>query len=280
MMIKRLTDEPTTLAAARPDLSFPTGLQPVLDTALGRTPLERYQTVLKFAADVAAVTGPPVEGAVPHTRSRGDTEGKTQLIDTTGGGPTQRISAQKPAPTKRRSLIPVAIGVVVVLAGGVAWMALSGGGKVNPNATDSVAHNTATNPRSRQTDAVPPVGTQSVTLANRDTGHRSRAPAPPAAPPAAPAASSRFNLAGALAALTELLDSIDSYPNKMVRDSASALYNAPGISASDKAMAAFVIGNTYFQLKDRAQGCSWVRRARSIYPLSSVYSTFVQAQCS
>jgi len=61
-MIKRLTDEPITLAAARPDLSFPAGLQPVLDTALARTPQERYQSVAKFAADVAAVTGRPSTG--------------------------------------------------------------------------------------------------------------------------------------------------------------------------------------------------------------------------
>ncbi|HLQ59386.1 MAG TPA: serine/threonine-protein kinase, partial [Gemmatimonadales bacterium] len=37
-MIKRLTDEPTKLAEARPDLSFPAGLQAVLDTALACTP--------------------------------------------------------------------------------------------------------------------------------------------------------------------------------------------------------------------------------------------------
>src|SRR4029077_7945692 len=176
IMIKRLTDEPTTLAAARRDLSFPAGLQPVLDTALARTPLERYQTVAKFAADVAAVTGAPSEGAVPHTRSRGDTEGKTQLLDTTGGGPTQRISAQKPASAKRRSLIPVAIGVVVVLTGGGAWMALRG----------NVAHDTATAPGTRQTDSVRP-------LANRDAGQRNRRSALHPVPPA-PAASSRFNL--------------------------------------------------------------------------------------
>jgi len=267
-MIKRLTDEPTTLAEARPDLSFPAGLQPVLDTALARTPLERYQTVTKFAADVAAVTGRPVEGAVPHTRSRGDTEGKTQLLDPTGGGPTQRISAQQPGSAKRRSLIPAAIGVTALLAAGGAWMALRG----------NVAHDTATDPGGRQTDSV-------RSLANRDSGQGDRRsalppPPPPPRPPPAPAASLRFNLAGAGAALTELLDSIDSYSNKMVRDSASAFYNAPGISKSDKAMAAFVIGNTYFQLQDRAQGCSWIRRAGSIDPSSSVYSTLVRAQCN
>src|SRR6266852_9931206 len=62
-MIKRLTDDPITLAEARPDLTFPAGLQLVLDTALARTPMERYQTVSKFAADVAAVTGQPSSAA-------------------------------------------------------------------------------------------------------------------------------------------------------------------------------------------------------------------------
>src|SRR5437016_10730185 len=84
-MIKRLTDEPLKLSDARPDLSFPPGLQPVLDTALARTPAERYQTVAKFAGDVAAVTGRPGSAAVLQTRPGLDTEGKTQLLDTTGG---------------------------------------------------------------------------------------------------------------------------------------------------------------------------------------------------
>src|SRR3989449_7454097 len=87
-MIKRLTDEPTKLAEARPDLSFPPGLQPGLDTALARTPMERYQTVAKFAADVAAVTGQPTAGAVPATQE------KTQPLDATAG-PTQRMAAKK-----------------------------------------------------------------------------------------------------------------------------------------------------------------------------------------
>src|SRR2546426_7694728 len=44
-MIRRLTDEPTKLATARPDLRFPGGLQEVLDAALMRSPVDRYQTV-------------------------------------------------------------------------------------------------------------------------------------------------------------------------------------------------------------------------------------------
>src|SRR6266568_2420154 len=56
-MIKRLTDEPAKLAMTRPDLPFPAGLQEVLDNALARTPVDRYQTVTKFGQDVASITG-------------------------------------------------------------------------------------------------------------------------------------------------------------------------------------------------------------------------------
>jgi serine/threonine-protein kinase len=81
-MIKRLTDEPAKLAATRPDLSFPTGLQEVLDNALARTPVDRYQTVAKFAQDVASITGVgSATVAVPATRANVESE-KTQLLDT------------------------------------------------------------------------------------------------------------------------------------------------------------------------------------------------------
>src|SRR5881296_3675493 len=150
-MIKRLTDEPAKLAEARPDLSFPAGLQPVLDTALARTPQERYQSVAKFAADVAAVTGRPSTGAVPHTRSMEDAEGKTQLLAPSVGA-TQRISTAS-GPTKRRSLIPVVAGVVVILAGG-AWMVLNGGNKAGANPADTVAHDTAANRVGRQSGGI------------------------------------------------------------------------------------------------------------------------------
>ncbi len=266
-MIKRLTDEPTKLAEARPDLSFPAGLQPVLDTALARTPMERYQTVAKFAADIAAVTGRPVTSAVPQTDAR------TQILDPTAGGATQRISAKRPPPTapspvatKKRPLVPAAIGLLVILAAGGAWVALSGGKKANENPSDSsaVRHDTARNSGTRQTGIVPPPvrNPTSRVLANRDAGSKPR-----------------FNLAGAAAALNELLDSIDSYPATMVRDSARGLYDAAGIGATDKAFAAFVIGNTYFKAGDRPQGCRWVQTASSINPSSSAYSQFVREQC-
>jgi serine/threonine-protein kinase len=274
IMIKRLTDEPTTLAVARPDLSFPAGLQPVLDTALARTPLERYQTVAKFAADVAAVTGRPVEGVVPRTRLRGDPDEKTQLLDTTRGGPTQQISAQKPAPAKRRSLTPVVVGVVVVLAGGGAWVALNGGGKGRPplpppanpgDTTNHVARDTARPNGGRQTGG--------TTLAVRDTTHR-------ALPPAPPAVTSRVDVSRARDALDTLFfERLDSTTAAMVRDSALKFYTAAGISAKDKGYAAFVVGQAFFQLKERATGCSYIRIANNIDPRDRSYAKLLR-QCN
>ncbi len=75
-MIKRLTDEPTRLAQSRPDLEFPPGLQAVLDTALSRTPVDRYQTVAKFAADVAA---PPPPRPTPRARPSCSTRRRSLL---------------------------------------------------------------------------------------------------------------------------------------------------------------------------------------------------------
>ena len=271
-MIKRLTDEPVKLAEARPDLSFPAGLQPVLDTALARSPMDRYQTVAKFAADVAAVTGGHAPAVVPITRA--DTEGKTQLLDTTAGGATQRMSAKKPAaPAKKRSLIPVAVGVVVILAGGGAWVALNGGNRTNGGAADtsSVPHDTA-----KQTPVSQTNGGGGATR----RGGATVPPAPPAAPPAAPPpAGPRINVAMARGALDELfLERLDSTTAGMVRDSALKFYTASGMSDRDKAYAAFVAGQAYFSLKERPTGCRYIRAAVLLAPTDNTYATLL-GQC-
>ncbi|HEY3220690.1 MAG TPA: serine/threonine-protein kinase [Gemmatimonadales bacterium] len=225
-MIKRLTDEPIALAAARPDLSFPVGLQPVLDTALARTPLERYQSVAKFATDIAAVTGRPEARSVPVT------DAKTQLLEPRPTAPS--------APVKKRSLIPAAIGVVVVLGAGGAWIALSGGNKAGANPSDTPTR-------------VPPA-------------------APPPAPPPLPA-QSRINVLMARQALDELfLVKLDGSTAPIVRDSALKFYTAPGISVKDKAYAAFVVGQAYFNLKQRPTGCRYIRTANQLDPADNTYA--------
>jgi len=265
-MIKRLTDEPIKLADARPDLSFPAGLQAVLDTALARTPAERYQNVSKFAADVASVTGRSATTSMPLTRGSTDTEGKTQLLDHTAATPTTRISAQvRQAPAKKRSLIPVAIVVVAVVGVGGAWMALKGAGAKTDTASrdSSVSRDTARlGGRIDSTSRVTPP----------------RPPAPPAAPP--PAASSNVNLAQARNALDDLfLEKLGPTTASMVRDSAMKFYTADGITQKDKAYAAFVVGNAYFQSGDRATGCRYVRTATTLDPGDATYPRLLE-QCN
>jgi len=284
-MIKRLTDEPTKLAESRPDLTFPAGLQAVLDNALTRSPTERYQTVAKFADDVASVTGVGrhTTGAVPQTRAGlADTEGKTQLLDTSAGL-TQRISATRaPAPSPRkRSMVPVAVGVVAVLAAGGAWVALSGGEKNNAVSPDTAA--VPTNPQStdsgRRGLGNPTGGRNQQTLANRDSGTRHVAPPP----------RGRIDLTKAHEALDNLfLEQLSDTTVSMVRDSAMRFFEAPGISTKDKAYAAFVVGNAYFSVKAgsnadslqrrRTIGCQWIRKAVDLAPDDATYLG-VGAQC-
>jgi serine/threonine-protein kinase len=263
-MIKRLTDEPTKLAVSRPDLSFPAGLQPVLDTALTRNPVERYQTVAKFAADVASVTGigRAASAAIPQTRAPAggaDTEGKTQLLDTSAGV-TQRLSAKRApagaAPSKKRSMVPVAVGVVVVLAAGGAWMVMSGGQKNNGVSLDTAA--AVTNPQN-----TPQV------LANRDTGTRTvPRPRPTGIDPARAGDS-----------LNSLLDKIDDLSGGMLRDAALDIFNAAGVSTKDKAMAAYLVATGFSKLSDQSQTCAWARRAVSLESSSGPYNALQQSTC-
>ena len=263
-MIKRLTDEPTKLAEARPDLSFPPGLQPVLDTALARTPMERYQSVAKFAADVAAITGRPAGHAVPTTRAGlADTEGKTQLLDTSlTGGPTTRISAKRvpapaaPPPPRKRGLMPVAIGIVVLLGGVGAWVMLNGGQKNNGNQT---ALDTSR------------VASDTVKLGSRQSGGQT---APPSAPPSAPThppaptpARSGIDPAQASAILDGLLDN-GARPT-VITDSAAKVYYTAGVSNPDKAFAACMVAQAEQQLGNRSAAVQWANRGLAINPAMS-----------
>ncbi len=116
-MIKRLTDAPATLAAVRPDLVFPRGLQEALHTALARSPATRYQTVKKFASDVASLVGlngvsQAGTAALPATRDAA--EQKTHLLD----------PGRQAAPKRRAPAIwaGVALAVIALAGGGYALL--------------------------------------------------------------------------------------------------------------------------------------------------------------
>ncbi len=288
-MIKRLTDEPAKLVEARPDLAFPDGLQQVFDTALARTPAERYQTVAKFADDVVAVAGlvRGTRGVAPATRV--DIEGKTQLLDShemkataaKARGPTRQQFVAK----RRSSLVPILIGAVVVLGlGGGGYVLLVGRGGAAAAAPDTTHRPIASAPVDSGKTALlsNPTGTTKAT--QQHTGNTgttggglvrdSVKPAPLSHP-----AGSGIDVSRAQELLDDMmLNQLKAATATWIRDSAMKFFNAPGIASKDKAYAAFVVGNAYFSLNDRTQGCQWVHTANQIDPASSVYSGFL-SQC-
>jgi len=266
-MIKRLTDEPAKLAVTRSDLTFPAGLQEVLDNALTRTPVDRYQTVSKFAQDVASITGgSSATLAVPATRANVGSE-KTQLLDTSA---TQAMAAKggakaaPAAPAKKRSFVPMVGGAVAVLAlGGGAWAVFghktpANGGPLPADTTKQVAtvpHDTA----KPQTNTRPQNATQRPNNTTQLATHR--------VDPA--------KAADALDALTDLVDRDPA----AARDSATVLYEAEAVAKTDKAMAAFVIANAFWKLGNRPQGCTWIRRAQTLDPATPTFANVATTQC-
>jgi hypothetical protein len=262
MMVKRLTDDPATLAATRPDLSFPDGLQQVLDAALARTPAERYQTVAKFADDVVAVAGlaQGTRGVAPATRL--DIEGKTQLLDSR----ETKAQAAKRAPAgrtqqqaaRKRSLVPIVVGAVVVIGlGGGGYVLLVGRGgaaiappdttrmsrqdtsKVSALTVDTTRHPSNLQPENRR-----------VTHVDSTAPHQGRAIP-------APLAGSGRGIDPAKAG--DILGALIDRPAQVVIDSAEIIYNTPGVSTGDKAFAACMIATAQRDSRHRSEALRWAQ---------------------
>jgi hypothetical protein len=277
-MIKRLTDDPKKLAEVRPDLQFPSGLQPVLDAALTRTPGERYPTVAKFAEDVLSVVQlvrATRGGVAPATREV--VEGRTQLLDS---HETKAQAARRaPQPKAKRSLVPVLVGVIAVLgAGGGGWVLLG--------------RNTSAAP----TDSTPPMILDTGKVAfTPDTNRATDTTGTKRPPPPTNNSGQRPGGGRDTTLLTNRTPTIDVRQAKQhlddmflerlsagtapwIRDSALKFFNAPGIGLKDKAYAAFVVGNAWWNLGDRGKGCEWVRTAIQLDPTASTY-TGMASQC-
>ena len=268
-MVQRLTDEPAKLSEVRPDLRFPPGLQATLDTALARSPAERYQSTAKFANDVAAVLGvqraPRLSPFPPPTRPDAGVDARTELLRRSAAMP----SARRQPPRRKRRLVPIVAGAVVILGAAGTALALRGGGK-------------AVDTRARP-DTTPRVA---VVPARDTTAPTPPPPAPvPASPPprraVRPPTASKPNIDVRRAG--ELLDNMYLYrlapkTAPWIRDSAFHLFNAPGISREDRAYAAFVYGMALAQMNDRAQGCEWIRKAMTMAPDDTTYPK-IAAQC-
>jgi serine/threonine-protein kinase len=240
-MIKRLTDEPQKLAEVRPELTYPAGLQGVLDQALARTPGERYQSVAKFAEDVLGVAR-PLRATGPATRQ--DIEAKTQLLD---AQKTKAMAARR-APAKKAAIVPIAVGAIVLVGAGVgAWAML--GNKSQAAGRDTTSQ-VLSHPESAKT-VVPAPDTSKLTNVGRNTGtHRQTT-----VPPRDGATRSGIDPTKADDILTALIDS----PPAIIADSAQAVYNTPGVARSEKAFAACMIAQADRTLGRNADALRWAQ---------------------
>ncbi len=230
-MIKRLTDEPLELIEMRPDLHFAPGLQQTIDTALARSPVHRYQSAAKFAHDLAAVVGLP------------RTDAGAALPSTLADDETERL---EPIRARRRSRGPIVV-VAIVALGAVGAVVMIGR-------------------TVKQARSVPPADTTQQVVVPRPVDTASRTPvAPPRRdpikPPRAPATRPRIDVAQARDLLDDLLIKLNPLNAAMVRDSATHIFYAPGIGSTDKAHAAFVLGNAFLQQFNRPRGCEWLETA-------------------
>jgi serine/threonine-protein kinase len=241
-MVKRLTDDPLTLAEARPTLSYPAGLQAALDVALARDPTERYQSAAKFASDVSAVMGlgRGAGAAAPMPATRADADGKTQLL-----APSQ------PTAAKRRPVLPLALGALVLVGAGGAYALLGRRGDTRTPVAAGVE--------------APPAEALPSTTPARPIVTDARAPAQPAIPVAAQ--------------LNDLFDRIDALDGVTLRDSAKAVFDTPGVAPKDRALAAYLVANAYAKLDDRARGCEWARRAAGLDAVVRSYAALVRSLC-
>ena len=260
-MVKRLTDEPAKLAETRPDLSFPDGLQQVLDSALARTPGDRYQTVAKFADDVVAVAGLArgTRGVAPATRV--DIEGKTQLMDSreTKAQAAKRSAGRTGVATapKQRSLIPIIVGAVVVLGlGGGGYMLLGRSSTGAPPDTTRMSHADTTKVPAATDDTLRHSAagqTDNSKHPTRDTtkvnpGHTVPTPL---------SGTSRGAIDPSKAG--DLLTDLIARPSAVIVDSGQLIFNTPGVSVTDKAFAACLIAQAERTLHNRQEAVRWAQ---------------------
>ena len=287
VMIKRLTDEPVPLNAAGSGLTFPDQLQAVMDRALQRMPGERYGSAAEMARDVTQAVGDMAD-----TAPAVDTEGATQIISATPsagatvaatrvagpGAPKPRartpdtpaVAAAPPGPAKKKPVLAIAAAVAVLAVGGgtAAVMKISGGATRTPSVTpDTAQQRAASDPSQTQRPAAgrdltqrrQTTDPQTTTIPPKDTTTARVEPLPERGIP--------VSVGDATDRLYAVLDHFSLAGNtpapvaSAAMDTALAYYNAPGIPAKARALAAYIVSQSEGALENKSEALRWARIA-------------------
>jgi hypothetical protein len=290
-MIKRLTDEPQPLGAARPDIAFPPALEDALRRALGRMPAERYPSVVEFAREVsrvvdgmgAAATVAPTEAATQIMPARG-TDAMTPLattrVDGAAAAPTARAArpatpttpaprVPPPAPPRKKAPVAALALAAVALAGGGfgLFKVLGSGGEPTSGGDSTVVQDSQPSGGSpqrgtqRPSRVEPQGGTPPQPQRGGDTAS---APAPPPSP--------TVDVDAIRRELGTLLDRVieGAGAGDLVR--LDAIKDDARLPAAVRAEAARTSAQAYFDLDAGAGGanltraCDRLREARGLEP--------------
>lgn len=272
-MIKRLTDEPVPLAQARPDGSFPPGLQPVMDKALARWPQDRYASAAEFSADVSRLA----DGVKGSAHTTADTEAKTQVVRPdelkTAAIPATRVSSKKKE--SRVSPAMVGVGVVVLaLAGGGFVMRDTFFGKPDP-ANQGLNPNLGTSNPGDSVERLSQSGGDTTALATRDTTTRDTSSGAPVRPtgqsqnPRTSSTGTHVPDPGPSAKIAVPLPDLDEILEKGTRagarDKAERIYNRTEVKDSLRAEAAVLVGQAYSEDQDYQTAKTWFNRANNMF---------------
>jgi serine/threonine protein kinase len=290
-MIKRLTDEPIPLAQARPDVTFPPALQPVMDKGLARWPQDRYATATEFAAEVNRVAS-GAKSTAAFTSA--DTEAKTQVVRPSGvkaaataAVPPTRISEKKPGARVSPVMIGVGVVVLALVGGGLAMKSAFFGTKHNAAQSDTTrmpsAHDTNTtllskNDSSKTADTSSNHRPANSTLPNPNPGsdtHAQRNPPKADTPATTTHVPDAASLQSQVSAFFDDPEFVDD-PGK--RRAASRLgqdvYGMTELSSALRAQAAMIVGQVLLKEattdeSKREQARTWVQRAVNLDPKPS-----------
>jgi len=298
IMIQRLTGEPLTLAAARPDLSFPPGLQPILDRALARDRGQRYTRAGDIARALAAIPlaspQPGVAGgeAIPETRVA-----PSPVAAATG--PT--LSATPERGRSRLLMIGGAATVVVAVAVAAVLMRDAPAAESSDTTRQPIELGSSAN-----TDPPPPVVVDSPEAQPRGGGEgatqrggggtvpaESVSPEPPRPQPEPPPrlpTGARIVAASALDVLLAQLDLLGLDTNELgatrnlvaaraARDTAEAFWELAGVTDRERALAASIVGTAQFALGDGAACALWFNRALAIQPDNEGWRGMLDNNC-
>jgi eukaryotic-like serine/threonine-protein kinase len=300
LIVKRLTESPLRLDQLGVSGNVPEALQAALDRALERTAAARTPSAAQFAQEVdaalaannaadvswAPTAGPAgVEQTVPSTRlSPAMPSGApaVQAAPTTAPPPRAAVSSARrwaPLAAAAGGVATVAILAFALIPRGGGGVALDDTGTVELlGAGTSLFPESVPEPTRPEPEPGPSEPGRTAAQAATGGSPEPRAPQPTSSPPPplppAEAASSVLNrLAGRL---------VPPLPPRAalvaIRDSAQAVWNRGGVSATDRAEAAFVTGLA-MQATDNFGGCAlWMRRALELRPDHSA-ARFTLSQC-